>query len=197
MDNNTTNDINNEELLKMAESGNAISRGRLRSVDINGKRYRLRPISMRQSAEIANLAFDAKMYQERMNSEKDPKKAKKFNEKFRKIPAKMAAHYLLGRWLRYIPLLYRITWKRLYMLPEEVSAMINSVEITGGTDKDFFTANLECIKFQLALSMNQVGDVVKQKQEREASAERMLDEDALPKKEAVSKSGMQPKRQLR
>ena len=187
MDNKTT--TNEEELLKMAEIGNSINRGKLRSVDINSKRYRLRPINMRQSAEIANLAFDAKFYQEQMNSEKDPKKAKKLNLEFRKIPAKMAAHYLLGRRLRYVPLLYWITWRRLYRLPEEVSAMINSVEITGGTDKDFFSANLECIKFQLALSMNQVGEIVKQKQEREASAERMLDEDALPKKEGVNKSG--------
>ena len=95
MDNKTT--TNEEELLKMAEIGNSINRGKLRSVDINGKRYRF--------------------YQEQMNSEKDPKKAKKLNLEFRKIPAKMAAHYLLGRRLRYVPLLYWITWRRLYRLP--------------------------------------------------------------------------------
>ena len=54
-------------------------------------------------------------------------------------------------------------------------------------EESFFTANLEVVSYLLALSMKQVGEVARQWLERKESAENMLDEDALPKKEADSK----------
>lgn len=183
------NTLNEQDLLYLTTKAKDVERGLLEKITICDKVWKLRPISMRQSTRIANLAFDTLYLQNEAKREGlSVKDAKRINSKIRQIGAKQAAHYILGKRLWLIPFLHFITWRRLYNESEEVSATINTAQTIYGREKDFFIANLENIKFQLALSTRQVGESVKQKQEREASAENMLDEDALPKKAEDNKS---------
>lgn len=183
------NTLNEQDLLYQATKAKYVERGLPEKITICHKVWKLRPISMRQSACISNLAFDTLYLQNKAKQEGvSLKEAKRINTKIRQVAAKQAAHYILGKWLWLIPFSHFLTWRRLYNNSEEVSATINTAHTVYGHDKDFFIANLENIKFQLALSMRQVGEIVKQKQEREVSAENMLDEDALPKKAEDNKS---------
>lgn len=175
-----------DEQMQMAMAANALERGVGNTVELDGRVYKLRPISNKIAAKIANLAYDA-LYLER-ESKRDnltAKQAKRINTKMRQVPAKMAAYYNLGRWA-HLPFVWRVRWRQLWKRSEEVSAMINAKCATG-KDKDFFLANSEVIKYQLALSMRGVGESVKAMLERKESAEGMLDEDALPKKKEADK----------
>ncbi len=176
-------------MLDLAMKANAVQRGVPEKIAIGGKIWRQRRISQRQAAKISNLDFDAIFYQREMQKEGiSHRKSKQLNTKYRQVAAKKAAHYVLGRWLWLIPFVYAVTWRWIYNHSEEVSATINSAQMMGGRDKDFYLANLGCSKYQLVLSTKQVGESVKQMQERKESAESMLDEDALPKKAEDSKS---------
>lgn len=187
--------LSEAEWLKLSQEANKIQRGVPRSIPICGKTWKLRPISMKQGLEISNLAFEATYIQEEASKEDISKrKLLKLNRKLRQLAAKQAAHYVLGRKLWKIPFVYSYMWRKIFNNPEEVSATINSTVTVGGNDKDFYIANLENLKFQLVLSMRQVGEAVKQMQERKESTENMLEEDALPKKEEGSKSGAHSKR---
>lgn len=188
------NPISEAELLEMAMKAKEIERGLPERMAICGKVWRMRRVSMWQNKLISNLAFDTLYWQKELKREDiSRRKAKRLNGKIRKVGAKIAAHYVLGKWLWLIPFLWSLTWRRIYNNSEEVSSTINTAQTLYGKEKDFFIANLENIKFQLALSMRQVGESGKQKQEREASAESMLDEDASPKKPEDSKSGARSK----
>ncbi len=177
-----------DEQMWLAMQKEDVKRGTPREITILGKTYTLYPISNKIDAKIAALAFDALFYEREAKKDNiSRRKAKRLNTKIRQIPAKIAAYYKLGRWAHRIPLAHAIYWRKLWRRSEEVSATINSQGATG-TDKDFFLANSEVIKYLLALSMRGVGESVKQMLERKESAESMLDEDASPKKEEDSKS---------
>lgn len=181
-------------MLDLAMKANNVQRGVPERIAIGGKIWRQRRISQRQAVKISNLDFDAIHYQREMQKEGVGRRmAKRLNTKYRQIAAKKAAHYVLGRWLWLIPFVYAFTWRWIYNHSEEVSATINSAQMVGGRDKDFYLANLGCSKYQLVLSTKQVGESVKQMQERKESTESMLDEDALPKKEEDSKSAARSK----
>ncbi len=181
-------------MLDLAVKANAVQRGVPEKIAIGGKVWRQRRISQRQAVKISNLDFDAIYYQREMQKEGISRRmAKRLNTKYRQVAAKKAAHYVLGRWLWLVPFVYTLTWRWIYNQSEEVSATINSAQMVGGRDKDFYLANLGCSKYQLVLSTKQVGESVKQMQERKESAENMLDEDALPKKEEDSKSAARSK----
>lgn len=181
-------------MLDLAVKANSVQRGIPEKLIICGKTWSQRRISQRQAVKIANLDFDAAYYQREMQKEGiGRRKLKHLNTRYRKTSAKKAAHYVLGRWLWLIPFMYAITWRWIYNHSEEVSATINSAQMIGGRDKDFYLANLGCSKYQLVLSTKQVGESVKQMQERKESAESMLDEDALPRKEEVNKSAAHSK----
>lgn len=176
-------------MFDLAVKANAVQRGVPERIAIGGKIWRQRRISQRQAVKISNLDFDAIYYQREMQKEGISRRmAKRLNTKYRQVAAKKAAHYVLGRWLWLVPFVYALTWRWIYNQSEEVSATINSAQMMGGRDKDFYLANLGCSKYQLVLSTKQVGESVKQMQERKESAESMLDEDALPKKTEASKS---------
>lgn len=176
-------------MFDLAMKANVVQQGIPERIAIEGKTWRLRRISQRQAVNITNLDFDAAYYQREMQKEGIGHwKIKRLNTLYRKTFAKKAAHYVLGRWLWLIPLVYAVTWRWIYNHSEEVSATINSAQMIGGRDKDFYLANLGCSKYQLVLSMKQVGESVKQMQERKESAESMLAEDASPKKEEDNKS---------
>lgn len=177
-----------EEQMQMAMEADRISKHTPRQIEIQGKTYTLHPISNRIDANIAGLAFDALRYEQEIKAEGcSARKMKRLNREMRKIPAKIAAYYKLGRKALWIPFLYAVTWRILWNKSEAVSATINAACATGD-DKDFFLANSEVIKYLLALSMRGVGESVRQMLERKESAASMLDEDASPKKEEGSKS---------
>lgn len=175
-----------EEQMRMFEEAEKIRRGEPRQIAILGNVYTLHPISNKIDERVGRLAYDALIYEQEMKDEATkPRRKKRLYTKMRKIPAKMAAYYKLGK-RAHIPFLHSIYWHVLWHRSEEVSATINAQEATGA-NKDFFLANSEVIKYLLALSMRGVGESVKQMLERKESAESMLDEDASPKKEEGSK----------
>lgn len=175
-----------DEQIKLRENAEIIMRREPLKVAIGGKVYTLHPISNMVDAKVGKLAYDALFYEKELKKENiGQRKSKRLYVKMRQISAKMAAYYKLGRYA-HIPFLHSVYWRVLWHRSEEVSATINAQTATGA-NKDFFLANSEVIKYLLALSMRGVGEGVKQMLERKESAESMLDEDALPKKEVDSK----------
>ena len=77
---------------------------------------------------------------------------------------------------------YTVMWRRIYHSSEAVSATINATEAIG-ENKVFYLANLGSSKQALVLSMNQVGEAVRQSLQRGESAVSMAEADGLPKKE--------------
>lgn len=166
---------------------NAIQRGKSESIVIDGKVWHIRPTSQRQNLKMLNLDFDILYWQNEQKADNlSLSKAKRLNARIRKAFAKKAAYKVLGKRLWLIPFAFALTWRRIYNESEKVSATINSDEAIG-ENTNFYLANLGSSKRALVLSTMQVGEAVKQLQERKASAESMLDEDASPKKEAASK----------
>ena len=102
-------------------------------------------------------------------------RAKRIDKKIRTLHSKTAAYYLLGNWAVFVPLLWAITWRLLDLKDSEVTFTINAM---GANNKgvDFFLANWQITKAQLALSMRLVGDGIKQYQERMESATDALTE---------------------
>lgn len=172
----------------MAAVGNGIVQGRASTVEIGGRKWKLRRISNAQAAKISGYAYEAQVLQaEQKKDGVTLRRMKRLNKRLRQIPAKIAARYVLGQWLCWIPFATALTWRRLWHTSEEASMAVNVTKTLRREEESFFTANLEVISYQLALSMKQVGEVAKQWRERKESAESMLDEDALPKKEEERK----------
>lgn len=103
------------------------------------------------------------------------KRAKQIDKKIRTLHSKTAAYYLLGNWALFVPFLWAIKWRLLDLKDSEVTFTINAM---GANNKgvDFFLANWQITKAQLALSMRLVGDGIKQYQERMESAADALNE---------------------
>ncbi len=180
--------MDEQAMLGLLVEANAIQRGKSERVVIDGKVWHIRPTSQKQNLKMLNLDFDIRSWQNELKAENmSRRKAKRLNTKIRKAYAKKAAHKILGKRLWLIPFAFALTWRRIYNESEKVSATINSDEAIG-ENKNFYLANLGSSKRALVLSTMQVGEAVKQLQERKASAESMLDEDASPKKEEDSKS---------
>lgn len=180
-------ELSDMELLKMAREANAISRKANASVEVDGVKWPLRPINMKQGKLISDLSFDAVAIQEEVQKEGlSARKMKRLNGKLRKLGAKMAAHYVVGYKRLWWPFYYAYMWRKLYNLSEEVSATINLRKNAEGNERNFYLANLECLKLQLVLSMRQVGEVSEEMQKRKESAGHMVSEDL---KKEDSKSG--------
>ncbi len=159
-----------------------VRKGRNILVTIDGKTWRIRPTSMAQNQSMADMDFDVMYWQRQLKEAQDSKTAKRLNAKIRKVYAKKAAHKVLGMWLRWVPLLYAIMWRRIYNSSEAVSATINTME-DFSENKVFYLANLGSSKQALVLSMNQVGEAIEQRTKRGESAESMVKKDGSPKKE--------------
>lgn len=180
--------LDEQAMLGLLAEANALQRGRGQKIAIDGKVWHTRPTSQRQNLKMLNLDYDILYWQNELKSEGiSRRKAKRLNAKIRKAYAKKAAHKVLGMWLWLIPFVFAITWRRIYNASEKVSATLNSEEALMSENQVFYLANLGSSKRALAHSMTQVGNAVNQMQERKASAESMLDEDASPKKEEDSK----------
>lgn len=180
--------LDEQAMLGLLAEANALQRGKSQKIAIDGKVWPIRPTSQRQNLKMLNLDFDILYWQNELKDEKiSRRKAKRLNTKIRKAYAKKAAYKVLGKRLWFIPFAFALTWRRIYNASEQVSATLNSEEAMMSANQGFYLANLGSSKRALVLSTMQVGNAVKQMQERKASAENMLDEDALPKKKEDSK----------
>ena len=179
--------MDNQQIVEMLIGGKDIERGEPTEIWVKGHKWKLRRVSNWQMKCISNLAYDMLYLQRKAKGELTLRQMKRINGKMRTIPAKQAAHYVLGRWLWLVPFLWSITWRRIYNNSEELSATVNTTKTLMGKEKDFYIANLEVQKYLLALSMKQVGDAVEQKRKREESAEGMLEQDASQTKEEGNK----------
>lgn len=176
--------LDEQAMLGLLVEANALQRGVGGNLEIDGKIWHLRPTSQRQNLKMLNLDYDILYWQGELKADGiSRRKAKRLNANIRRAYAKKAAHKVLGKHLWLVPFAFAYMWRRIYNTSEKVSATINSEEAIGG-NKDFYLANLGSSRRALVLSTMQVGNAVKQLQERKASAESLLDEDALPKKEA-------------
>lgn len=174
--------MDEEAIERLLTEAQFVRKGENILVPIGGKTWHLRPTSMRQNELMSDMDFDVMYWQRRLKEAKTAKVAKRLNAKIRRAYAKKAAHKVLGKRLRWIPLLYTIMWRRIYHSSEAVSATINATE-TVGENSVFYLANLGSSKRTLALSMNNVGNAIEQRNQRGESAENMAKKDGLPKKE--------------
>ena len=115
------------------------------------------------------------MLEKESKSEITLKRAKQIDKKIRTLHSKTAAYYLLGNWSLFVPFLWAVKWRLLDLKDSEVTFAINAM---GANNKgvDFFLANWQITKAQLALSMRLVGEGIKQYQERMESAADALNE---------------------
>lgn len=177
-----------EDQIDLAMLAEKVKRMRPQRIAVCGKTYKVRRIGSMVAAKIASLAFDSLYYERESKSQGlSLRMAKRLNEKNRQIPSKTAAYYILGNYALFVPFLYAIYWRLLWLRNDEVTSTINSAG-AGNGDVNFYLANSEFLSYQLVLSMRGVGESVRQMLERKESAESMLDEDASSKKEEDSKS---------
>jgi len=182
--------LDEQTMVEMLAEANAIERGKVRDrLEIDGKVWRMRPTSKWQNKAMLDHDIDIMYWQEEQKDENCTReKYKTLNGKIQRAYCKKAAHRLLGRRWVLVPLVFLFTWLKLYYLTgEKVVATINAQNALSES-QSFYLANLGSSKRALVLSTMQVGEAVKQLQERKASAESMLDEDALPKEEEDSRS---------
>lgn len=179
-------ELDEQAMLGLLIESDAVRRGASGSVEIDGREWRLRPVSMAQVVRMQNIDYDVRFLQGRLKDAKSAGKAKRLNKRIRKAYARKAAHKILGRWLWWIPGALWWTAMRLYNESEKVSATINAMESVSES-RNFYLANLGSSKQALALSMMQVGENYTQRKQREESAQAMLHEDASPKKAQGSK----------
>lgn len=168
-----------EEML--LESANEVQSGAPCIVNVQGKKYKVKQITQKVAFKIRNLEKEVLVLEREAKGEITLKRAKEIDKKMYSLHSKTAAYYLLGNWALFVPFLWALTWRWLFRKTNEVTFTINNA---GANNKDvnFFIANWQITKVQLALSTRLVGEGIKQWQERMESAENMVAEDALPKK---------------
>lgn len=174
--------IDEEAMERLLSEAQFVRQDRNIAVQIDGKQWHIRPTSQAQNQIMADIDLDIMYWQKQLKTAETAKEAKRLNARIRKAYARKAAHKVLGMWLRWVPFLYAIMWRRIYHSSEAVSAVINTTEAIG-ENKVFYLANLGSSKQALVLSMNQVGEAVSQRTQRGESAESMAEADGLPKKE--------------
>jgi hypothetical protein len=175
-------DMDDKELLEMLDSGaEQVQSSAPCTVNIQGRSYKVKQISQKVALKIRNLEKEILVLDKESQGELTLSRAKKIDEKMYTLHSKTAAYYLLGNWALFVPFLWALTWRWLFHKTNEVTFGINNA---GSNHKDinFYMANWQITKVQLALSTKSVGEGIKQWQERMESAESMLAEDALPKK---------------
>lgn len=168
-----------EDMLRGSEE---IRKATPQIIEVKGKKYKVRQVSMKARCKIKNLEIEALMLEREAKDEITMKRAKQINKKLYSLHSKTAAYYLLGNLAFIVPFLWSLTWRWLNHKTSEVTFEINKAG-TNNADVDFFLANWQITKVQLALFTRLVGEGIKQYQERMESVENMLVEDALPKKQ--------------
>lgn len=178
-----------EDYTSLLEAESNIRKQLPYKVVVGGRVYKVRQVSQKVRTKIDNLAKESLFLERALKKETKMKRAKKLNRKIRSIHSRIAAYYLLGNWALFVPFLFAIKWRMLELRNSETVFNINNA---GANDSDmaFFFANWEIIKGVLVLSMKSIEKGIEQFTERAESAAAMLEEDALPKKEEDSKSGV-------
>lgn len=152
-----------------------IQRGAPCSVLVEGRTYKVKQISNTIRRKISDLEKEVLVLEKESKKEITLKRAKQIDKKIRTLHSKTAAYYLLGNWALFVPFLWSFRWRLLDLKDSEVTFTINAM---GANNKgvDFFLANWQITKAQLALSMRLVGEGIKQYQERMESAQDALTE---------------------
>ena len=159
----------------MLEGEQLVQRGAPCAIAVQGKTYKVKQISNTIRRKISDLEKEVLVLEKESKRETTLKRAKQIDRKIRTLHSKTAAYYLLGNWALFVPFLWAIKWRLLDLKDSEVTFTINAM---GANNKgvDFFLANWQITKAQLALSMRLVGEGIKQYQERMESAEDALTE---------------------
>lgn len=175
-------DMSNRAIEEMlSESASEVQNGAPCVVEVGGKRFSVRQITQKVALKIRNLEKEVLILEREAKAEITLKRAKEIDKKMYTLHSKTAAYYLLGNWALFVPFLWALTWRWLFKKTNEITFAINNAG-ANHRDINFFIANWQITKVQLALSTRLVGEGIKQWQERMESAENMLAEDALPKK---------------
>lgn len=167
--------MDNKILEEMLAGEQEVQRGAPCSVVVQGRAYKVKQISNAVRRKISDLEKEVLILEKESKNEMTFKRAKKIDRKIRTLHSKTAAYYLLGNFALFVPFLWAIKWRLLDLKDSEVTFTINAM---GANNKgvDFFLANWQITKAQLALSMRLVGDGIKQYQERMESATDALNE---------------------
>ena len=167
--------MDNKILEEMLEGEQLVQRGAPCAIAVQGKTYKVKQISNTIRRKISDLEKEVLVLEKESKRETTLKRAKQIDRKIRTLHSKTAAYYLLGNWALFVPFLWAIKWRLLDLKDSEVTFTINAM---GANNKgvDFFLANWQITKAQLALSMRLVGDGIKQYQERMESAADALNE---------------------
>lgn len=147
-------------------------------IEVQGKVYKVKQVSNAVRRRISDLEKEAYIYETLGKEGITLKQAKKFDKAIRTLHSKSAAYYLLGNKAIFIPFVFAITWRILDLRDSEHTYRINEAGMNN-QGVDFFLANWQITKAQLALSTRLVGDGIKQYAERMESVESMLEKDAL------------------
>lgn len=175
-----------KELDRLIAAKERIKHGFPREIEVDGHAYKVRQVSKKVRERIHTLEIEAYMLSGKQSEPMSAHKAKRMQRKLDRLHAKTAAYYLLGNRAMFVPGLFRLTWRRLMLRPEEHTAQINSAAIND-EEINFSLANWENTKHQLALSMKPIGDGVRQTLERWRAAEAQVLEDATKKEAEDSK----------
>lgn len=169
--------MDNKILEEMLNGEYDVQRGAPCAVLVQGKKYKVKQISNTVRRRISDLEKEVLVLERESKKEITLKRAKKIDKKIRTLHSKTAAYYLLGNWALFVPFLWAIKWRLLDLKDSEVTFTINAM---GANNKgvDFFLANWQITKAQLALSTRLVGEGIKQYQERMESAQNALTEKA-------------------
>lgn len=151
-------------------------------IAVGSKAYNVKQISNTVRRRISILNKEAYLLEEEGKQGVSMRRAKRIDKKIRTLHSKTAAYYLMNNTAVFFPFLWWIKWHLLDLKNSEVTFRINEVGMNN-EGEDFFLANWQITKAQLALSMKLVGNGIKQYQERMESAESMLAEDALGTKQ--------------
>ena len=167
--------MDNKILEEILDGEQLVQRGAPCSIAVQGKTYKVKQISNTVRRKISDLEKEVLVLEKESKTEITLKRAKRIDKKIRTLHSKTAAYYLLGNWALFVPFLWAIQWRLLDLKDSEVTFTINAM---GANNKgvDFFLANWQITKAQLALSMRLVGEGIKQYQERMESAADALNE---------------------
>ena len=165
--------MDNKILEEMLDGEQLVQRGAPCSIAVQGRTYKVKQISNTVRRKISDLEKEVLVLEKESKTEITLKRAKRIDKKIRTLHSKTAAYYLLGNWALFVPFLWAIMWRLLDLKDSEVTFTINAM---GANNKgvDFFLANWQITKAQLALSMRLVGEGIKQYQERMESAQDAL-----------------------
>lgn len=167
-----------EDLTKIFAGENQVINRAPCEVYVKGRRYRVKQVSNTVRRKISELEKEAYVLEQEGDKGVELKRSKQIAKKICTLHSKTAAYYLLGNFALFVPFLWSIKWRILDLKDSEHTFRINEAGMNN-VGVDFFLANWQITKAQLALSTKLVGDGVKQYQERMESVESMLEEDAL------------------